>query len=350
MSTVNNIFLCTTEYHLMLSLQIVLSSYNNGSCNNVIFMTTGMRKNVSRYNCDAIPGIDFRTIDWFFLRTPEGVKSITSIRCDNFFYYLSNFIVHRYIVRCLKRRGAMIYLVQDGLKPYAKQPKRTFRSLLSNIYRNVLEAAKIRYICGVLWPFVSQKYVNDNKIDVFCLTNPEWFNCKISRRQKILKINYPFGALLKVINSFFNVPEDLNIFSSQGGILYIAQPLPSAECIEVEMSFLKKLQSLYPNKRLFVKFHPSPNMHKKAFYENILDAIFLDDFDFPVELLMMSLNRFSIVSPYSASLMAHNFLCSYFFIYPIFKNCCGFNYGMELAKIDIDYIHVVSKPGEIYVA
>jgi hypothetical protein len=312
-----NLFFCTTQYHLLLSLHIINEFYYNENYHNVVFITTGMRIDKNNYNKIYFDKIEFIEVDWFEIRTNLFLKKLVKNKCTSFFYFLSNFPVHRHMVRNFSKRGAKIILVQDGMKAYIEDPAITIKAFIYNIFTNIVEYYKIRDWHGVCFPFVSSKYVNDKTIDEFWLTHPKIFHKSINENQLIFEIPEVSSLFFDKVSFFFNYKCSLVINSND--FLYLTQAL-IGKAKENEIIFLKKLQSSYPNSKLYIKFHPDPSENKDLFFNALPNAIFLNDECFPAELLIHNLNKVNVISGNSSAFLIDNSKCRFFYIYPILNN------------------------------
>lgn len=341
-NNIKNIFLCTTEYHLFLSFHIISALYKSSTFENLIVMTTGMRINVCKYDMSTLSNAKMTEVDWYVLRTHFFVTLLLKNQCNNFFYFQSDFPVHRYIVRNFSKKGAKIILVQDGLKPYVPIEHCKIREFLNTTYNNIIEFIKINDYAGVFMPFDYSKYVNDYHINEVWLTNPEAFHQQINEYQSLFEIPKFSQQSIRNLSHFFNYNLRLNF--NTNSILYLTQPLDSDECKLEEINFLKEIFSKHPQSKLYVKFHPSKDMDKDLFYKELPNAIFLENINFPAELIIQNMNKAIIISLYSTALLLNNPKCKFYYIYPIFKNCSSFN---VLVSNPTDHIDVISKVDEI---
>jgi len=337
-----NIFLCTTEYHLLLSLHIICSFYGSKEFENLIVMTTGIRINVCTYDSSVLSNVRMVYIDWYELRSYPIITDFLEIQCNNFFYYLSNFPVHRYIVRCLSKKGTKIILVQDGLKPYVEIQNDKLRIILSNIYLNFRECLKLHYFSGIFRPYNNSRYVNDKHINEVWLTHPNSFFHKIDANQSITTIPEFSAKSIQICSSYFKY--NLQIHFQPNSILYITQPLFNTEHKLAEIHFLKNFLSKYKNRDLYIKFHPSRDMDKNLLYKELSQAKFLENVYFPAELIIQNMNNAIIMSLYSTALLFNNPKCRFYFTYPILNN----NLRQKIPVPNpIDHIKVISNVNEI---
>lgn len=310
----SNLFLCTTQYHLFLSLHIIEELYINDVYNNHVIITVGMRNDRINYNKDYYKNVTFSEVDWNELRSRDYLKKMLITNHDQFFYYLSNFPVHRYIVRKFSKVGTKIILVQDGMKAYVNHLDLTIKGFLSSLLSNFLEYYKIRYLPGIIFPYISTNYVNDKKINEFWLSHPSSFSKKIYKNQSVYKIPEISSGFIKKCSIFFNYENSVKFNTND--ILYLTQAL-IGEIKFNEISFLQELSYKFPKSKIYIKFHPSPEEDRNVFKTALPKAFFLDGAKYPAELLIQNLNQVIILSGNSTAFMFNNQNCRFYYIYPI---------------------------------
>lgn len=339
----HNIFLCTTEYHLLLSVHIVSSLYESSEYKNLILMTTGMRKDVCKYNKSLLTNSEVLEIDWYDLRKYEIIDCLKKKRCEKFFYYQADFPVHRYLVRIFSNKGAKIILVQDGLKPYVPRKYSNLRNVLSTIKNNVLEQIYIKDYSGIFMFYNMFKYVNDGGINEIWLTHPDAFKEKIKKKQCIYKIPGFSHHSVQRLSSFFNYKLDINI--EPNSILYLTQPYLSEECKQAEINFLKEIIFKYPEKKMYIKFHPSRDMDKTFYINQLPQVFFLKNINYPAELIIQNLNRVIIMSVYSNAFLMENYSCRFYYIFPILKGFSNFK-TQQISNL-ANHINVITSVEQI---
>jgi len=343
MNKIKNIFLCTTEYHLFLSYHIINTLYESSKYESWIIMTTGMRKNVCNYNKSALfSNTKMTEVDWYELRTHYFLSSLLKEHCNNFFYFLSHFPVHRYIVRNFSKNGTKIILVQDGLKPYAPMEHFNLKSLLGIAYYNIIECIKIKDYSGIFELINTSKYVNDKHINEVWLSHPQAFHHHTNKSQSIIKIPEFSEQSIKKLSIFYNY--NLQIDFKPNDILYLTMPYLSHFEKLIEIRFLKEVLSKYPQNKLYIKFHPSRSMDKDLFYKELPHTFLLENINFPAELIIQNMNKAIIISFCSTAQLLNNPKCRFYYIYPIVGNC-------PLCPISnpnfMDHIKVISKVDEL---
>lgn len=342
MCKIKNIFLCTTEYHLFMSFHLIYSLYKSSIYDNLIIMTIGMRINVCKYDKSHLSNAKMIEVDWYELRSQNFLSNLLRERCSNFYYFLSHFPVHRYLVRKFSKKGAKIILVQDGLKPYVKIENFNFYKFLSVTYNNILEFLNIHDYAGMFMLFSYSNYVNDKRINEVWLTHPKSFSQNINKNQSIIEIPEFSQNSINHLALFYNY--NLQIDFTVNSILYITQPIELYENRVIEIQFLKEFSSKHPQFKLFIKFHPSRDMVKKLFITELPDAVFLEGINFPAELIIQKMKKIIIMSLYSTALLINNPKCRFYFIYPILKSC---NSCKSIVPNPIDHIKIISTVEEI---
>lgn len=343
MNGIKNIFLCTTEYHLFLSLHIVESLYNSDVYESLIVMTTGMRKNVSVYNKSKLTSnTKLIEVDWHDLRTRHFLNRFLNVKCNNFHYYLSHFPVHRYIVRSFSRKGAKIILIQDGLKAYVPQERFNIRQRIGIAYYSILEYINIRDFIGVFDRMNLSIYVNDRHISEVWLSHPQLFEQDSNDSYTVVKIPEFNKHTVAKVSQLFSY--ELQVDFEPNDILYLTQPYLSAEQKQREILFLKHLLEKERTSKLIIKFHPARSMDRDAFYKELPEACYLNNVNVPAELIIQSLDKVIIMSFCSTALLVNNRSCRFYFLYPILGNgpLC------QISNPDLfDHVKVISKVDEV---
>jgi hypothetical protein len=332
----SNLFLCTTQYHLFLSLHIIEELYNCDGYKNYVIITIGMRKANLNYNKKYFKNVIFSEVDWDELRNRNYLKKMFEIKHDQFFYFLSNFPVHRYIVRKFSNVGTKIILVQDGMKAYVTHLDLTIKGHVISILTNFLEYYKIRYLPGIFFPYISINYVNDKKINEFWLTHPSNFTNNIYKNQLVYEIPKISEYFINKCSKIFNYQNSLKFKTND--ILYLTQALVGKIKYN-EFSFLQELSNKFPKSTIYIKFHPSPLENRDAFKIALPNAVFLSEDNYPAELLIQNLDQVIILSGNSSAFFLNNEKCRFYFIYPILNK--GFISDV-IEPVNCKFSHVIN--------
>lgn len=303
-----NIFLVHTEYHLMLSINLILDRFID--CKNCIYYTKGKR--LSREFKSNNSSIVFRPIfpDEFGSKTL--FDDMIGKHPENFFYFQDNSSFNCYAAYKMHKKGVNVALLQDGLKPYVVwNKKHEFLSMVKDTVLAYKELFKGRLYLSTVIPMYLYRYGCDSFIDELWLTYPDKF---INKYNKILKQLPAFSDdAISLLNSIFNF--DKNKFD-MNSILVVGQPAESITIMETDINIIKYIASNF-QKTILYKPHPLiSDIHLNKIKE-IENVIIIKEI-FPVELLMIQMRDTVIISRHSTSMLTDNPSCRYYWTHKLF--------------------------------
>lgn len=321
-----NIFLIHTEYHLMLTLRIIVSCYNNDK--NFVFYTVGRIKEDNLVNSNTY-GITYQPIPRYNYGNKSTVDAMMATDSQNFFVFQDHVSDNIFLIYHLHRKKVKVALVQDGYKPY---PVWHRKRLPLVIIKETFELYKQMWKRRAMIPslvFRSYKYGKLRFVEELWLEYPDKLPYKTSK--KIIQIpDFTDESLRLVLTTFSFLPD--SIYNDT--IFYVGQPLKKESFKKKELEIIKQLIQKYPNNR-FV-FRPHPNMSKEQLSCIIqIDGVAVYDTPIPIELLLITMKNSIIISPWSTALLTNNKQCRFYWIYKILGRG-------SLEKIQIEIVNPTS--------
>ena len=317
----NNIYLCVTEYHVLLSILISSERYNSGMYNNVIILCNGGRfKNRNIYNFKASDNIEFRCLEEDDFVSFEFVEQI-SVECTNsLFLFNLNYPHFTYLTYLLRKKNVNTSLVQDGLALYMYQPY-TLRKCLSNkrwsfhFLRNIgIDNFSFFCMCyGWHGRFGSifQKYnvlAQSSLITNIWLTEPAQAQYA---KEKVCMIPKFSETSISMAHKFFMYESDKWESFHKNDILFVDQRIDGTS------DFIRVLSNKFPTSTIYVKLHPrSPETWAYDFKELPNVKMIENMKGIPLELLIQMLYGVVVVSAYSSALLMDNPNCKFYYSYP----------------------------------
>lgn len=300
-----NIFLVHTEYHLMLSINLIFDKYLD--YNNLIYYTKGGRLSGDFVSYDK--NITFRPI--IDQQSVDIYREMYNAHPENFFYFQSNSATNLYIAYNLHRNGTKISLIQDGLKPYVVWNKsHEFLSMVKDTFLTYKELfSKKMYLYKVM-PIYYYRYGYDKFIDELWFSYPEKFPYKI--KKTIHRLPLFSSKALDYINKLFKFEVDKYDLDS---VLIVGQP---AESIDIEDEDVKIItQIACANNNVLYKPHPLTQKRHLERIQAIPNIRIVKD-GFPVEILMLQLKDTLILSRHSTSMLTNNPSCRYYWTHRLY--------------------------------
>lgn len=302
----SNIFLVHTEYHLMLSVNLIFDKYTD--YNNLIYYTKrSSRLSGDFFSCEKYirfsPIIDQSSLDIY--------REMCNVHPENFFYFQSNSATNLYIAYNLHRNGTKISLIQDGLKPYVVWNKsHEFLSMVKDTFLTYKELfSKKMYLYKVM-PIYYYRYGRDKFIDELWFSYPEKFPYNTTKTKH--KLPLFSSSSLDFINRLFDF--EINKYDLDS-VLIVGQP---AESIDIENEDIKIItQIAHVNNNVLYKPHPLTQKRHLERIQAIPNIRIVKD-GFPVELLMLQLKDTLIISRHSTSMLTNNPSCRYYWTHRLY--------------------------------
>ena len=317
----NNVFLCVTEYHVLLSIMVSTEVFGADNYSNSIILCNGGRfKDVSVYNLAPMGNIRFDVAEEKSIVSYAFMDRIESICTNALFLFNLNYPHFTYLAYILKKKSVPTSLVQDGLGLYMYLPF-TLRERLSNCkwsfsflrkigikdLRFMLKCYGLEGVFGKI--FNSYDVIAKSSIiSIIWLTAPEQAQYA---KEKVKRIPV-FSELSKDrARVFFKYERDNSYLFRENDVLFVDQRIDGTSI------FLKELSERYPNSTIYVKLHPRSPRSWSDDFKMLPNIRIIDNMrGIPLELLIQSLKRVVVVSAYSAALLMDNPDCKFYYTYP----------------------------------
>lgn len=345
-----NVFLCVTEYHVLLSILLATEEFQSIDYDNQIILCNCGRFNVKeRYNLDKYSNISFRIYEQKEIESIGFLEDILTICNGNIFLYNLNNPHFLYLFYYLKKeKKAKTSVVQEGLASYNKRHY-SFRQRLGVIKNDyiVMRRSGIKdigfywYCFGIPGRFGKvcdyyDKVVDSTLVDEFYLSLPEYAKYG---QEKVKALPPLTKTSLASANSFFNYNQPLNL--NENDIVFIDQR------IDGSFEFVRELSETFKGSNIYVKLHPRTNDSWISKYESTPRVTVLKSMrGIPIELMLQNLYHNIIVTPFSSALLIDNPVCRYYFAYKWFV-CKGYDIENNVIYTPGDHIRIVDSVDKI---
>lgn len=340
----NIIYIVNTEFQLMVAVNLSLSHYHASEFWNSIYCVSS----VDRMSKDLNTTIDIIG-EIIYIDKANFIKEINKIvqiPCDRFYFFQENSIYNKYMAYKLRKRGSLIALGPDGLKPYAIfNKKHELFSMVNDTIKDYRKLKKANLFLPALIPSRYYKYGSSKIIDEVWLYNIELFNAKANKTKAVLKEIPKFTPLvwetLKELFSFSNsiLPKSDNV------LFYINQPLWSKNLVDVEIDFLNQTAKLFSGHEIVIKLHPNTAEKTIERYREIPN-IKLVRSKIPAELFIASFTNSIVFSGWSTALTIDSSQCSFYYFLDVFKKVNDLILNqMEIANFN--HIQLISSPEQM---
>lgn len=311
----NVIFIVHTEYHLIVSIGLIVRYFSDRDYNPIIYQISpigGVRLN--KIDTNVIPA-EYRLFKYDYHKPNVSVRNkmdeIANLQPSHFVFFLEDKFWTNYLLSKLHKCGTKIILAPDG----------------ANVYENYRYGIKHRAgrFCWFLYKCLQakmiiplptvEKYFGTNKyIDELWAEYPE-SHINVSGK-KIFSFTLPqTKEYAQLLDHIFDFSIDANLFTKPS-ILFFDSGFTSEEYYEKVKEVLKFLVSRYPERILYVKCHQLTADKAEKEYGQI-PGVRLLKAAYPAELYVINAVDSVLVSIYSSSMFVNNESCKYFFIYPL---------------------------------
>lgn len=322
---VTNIFLCHTEYHLLMAINVSSELFGDKTYRNVIYIIYNKTRLKERANYDtsSVGNIEYRCITNEIADNIKFVKEI-SIECTGtLFLYNLYHPTELYIAYRIWEKGtAKCSFCQEGCATYISNTYNV-KNHISTIVKVIkaLVSARIFDVTYLVYLCFRRPHkicaesldyrtaINSKTIESVYVMHPDLITGIKKRIDKIPQLS---DTGLSISFQFFNYKHELSI--KHGDILFIDQSVNDSN-VSV---FLNELHIRMPESKIYIKMHPLSSLELMNSYCRNLPSvkIFKDENPCPVELLISSLEGIRIISSYSSALLTINDKCSFYYIYP----------------------------------
>lgn len=305
-----NIFIVHTEYHVLLTVSIIYSQYFD--YDNHIYVTLSDR-------LKTVGPISNPSIKIHLLNKGYNVKNllyeIEEYKPERFFFYQDNSEFNMYLCYNLSKKGTIIALVQDGLKPYIKWKKShevlsTIKDTIISYYNLIKHHAVLNSIVWMcFYDYGDWKFINE-----LWLTHPDAFNNK--HHKQLIKIPNPTSKALSVLNELFEYSGEDNLKSI---VLIIGQPATNCQSWQFDASLVNDIVKKFSQHKVLYKPHPLTNPDHFDMIRNIKQENFqIYTNKVPAELIILQMMDSIIISRNSTSMLMHNNKCKYYWTHQMF--------------------------------
>ncbi len=314
-----NVYLCVTEYHVLLSILLATEKYQTSEyVNRIILCDEGRFNREDRYDFTSVDNIEYKKKDVADVRSRAFIKDVLKWTTGTLFVFNMNNPHFLYICYKLKqKKQAKTSFVQEGLASYnydhysLKERLGRMRSDLSILYKAGVNEISFYFFCyglkghvGKIFDYYSEA-VESQLVDDYWLTFPE--ESKFGR-DKVIQLPSFTTKSLNIANGFFKYQQ--SVILRKNDIVYIDQQ------IEGSLEFIVELKQAFPQARIFVKPHPRTKQDWAQKYEKRSNVeVLLSLCGVPVELFLQNLNQVIVVTPFSSALLIDNPLCRFYYTY-----------------------------------
>lgn len=323
MKTQTNVYLCVTEYHILLSIWISTEVFFKEKFKNIIILCNGGRfKDINIYNLESVGNIEYRKFDEAEFLTREFMDRVGNECTNTLFLFNLNYPHFLFIAESLRRSKVETALVQDGLGLYMYLPF-TVRERIGNLQRSFhyikkLGLMDIRFLIKCFgfegrWGKVFNSYdvlAMSSLISQIWLTIPEGASYA---KEKVCPIPKFGQNALNYARCFFRYKDNENLMFKKNDFLFVDQR------IDGTADFISELSRKYLESTIYVKLHPrSPESWANDF-NKLPNVKMIDSMKgIPLELLIQTLSKVVVITAYSAALLMDNPSCKFYYTYPWF--------------------------------
>lgn len=302
-----NIFLVHTEYHLMLSINLIVSKFMDMV--NHIYITEGKR--VRKDLIVTEKNIQIHRIEAKNYGTSEFLHQLLDKEPANFFFFQEVSSDNMYLSYWLHHKGVNVALLQDGLKPYVVWKR---KNMATHILLDTMMFHKEILKRGTCMPYFKfnnlYHYGGWDFIDEVWLSFPDKFKNK--SKKKLLKLPQFSHRSISILNEMFDLQQNV---INPNDLLIVGQPR-SKEYWDKEIEILNGIIAKFPNKGILYKSHPNttPELLEQI---SLIKGLKIVNYPIPVELLIMQMKDTCIISGYSTALLTNNPSCRFYWIYKL---------------------------------
>lgn len=305
-----NIFLVHTEYHLMLSVNLIVSKYMDMV--NHVYITEGKRVRKDLFVAEK--NIQIHRIAAKNYGTVEFLHQLQNKKPTNFFFFQEVSSDNIYLCYWLHHNGVNVALLQDGLKPYVAWNR---KNLAAHILLDTFTFHKEIWKRKTFMPYFKlinlYNYGNWEFIDEVWLSFPHKYVNKSNKRLRQLP---DFSRRsIGILNEMFGIQQ---YAINPNNLLIVGQPR-GKEYWEKEIEILNGIIARFPNNGIIYKSHPNtkPELLEQI---SLIKGLKIVNYPIPVELLIMQMKDTCIISGYSTALLTNNPSCRFYWTYKLFGN------------------------------
>lgn len=302
-----NIFLVHTEYHLMLSINLIVSQFMDTV--NHIYITEGKRVRKDLFVTEK--NIQIHRIAGKNYGTAEFLHQLLDKEPANFFFFQEVSSDNMYLTYWLHHKGVNVALLQDGLKSYMLWER---KNLAAHILLDTITFHKEILKRKTYMPYFKLNnlyhYGGWDFIDELWLSFPDKFVNKSNKRLRQLP---EFSHLsISMLNEMFDIRQ---YTINPNDLLFVGQ-YPLREYWDKEIEILNGIIAKFPNKKIIYKSHPNaqPELLEKI---SQIKGLTIVNYAIPVELLIMQMKDTCIIGEFSTALLTNNPSCRFYWTYKL---------------------------------
>lgn len=352
-SNKTNIFLCVTEYHVLLSILIATEVYGTEEfCNQIVLCNGGRFDNMSRYDISPIQNINYRKVDKDYINSRNFVEDNIKSCTGELFLFNMNYKHFIYIAYRLKKdKNVLTSFVQEGLASYGvlKFSKHKIISDLRSSMRlfksiGVKDFSFYRFCFGFRGRYgrvllYYKDIIENSLINAFWLTSPD--GAKYGKNKLKAIPNFSEKSLAIADSLFMYEKDDLQL--RKNDILFVDQNRIGS------FHFISELSKQIPAPTIYIKLHPSAPKSLAIEYKKIDNVNIINNLNgVPIDLLIQKLKEVVVITPYSSALLIDNPSCRYYYMYPwLLDNGYGQDIPIESIYNPTRFIREINKVTDI---
>lgn len=331
-----NIFLVHTEYHLMLSVNLIVSKYMDMV--NHIYITEGKR--VRKDLLVTEKNIQIHRIAGKNYGTTEFLHQLLNNEPANFFFFQEVSSDNMYLTYWLHQKGVNVALLQDGLKAYMVWNR---KNLAAHILLDTITFHKEILKRKTYMPYFKlnnlSQYGGWDFIDEVWLSFPDKFINKAKKRLRQLP-DFSYQSIC-MLNEMFDIRQ---YTINPNDLLFVGQ-YPLREYWDKEIEILNGIIAKFPNKKILYKSHPNaqPELVEQL---SQIKGLTIVNYAIPVELLIMQMKDTCIIGEFSTALLTNNPSCRFYWTYKLLGGGGRLFTQMQIVN-PTDHIKEVSTIDEI---
>ncbi|KAF0195922.1 MAG: hypothetical protein FD166_2649 [Bacteroidetes bacterium] len=341
----------STEYHLLLAVNLMMKLYNNAEKYNIELYIRGGRKS-KRLNRPY----DFSHLPVKVLYFDEVVSSEKDLaesarnavielmdkKPDIFIFFQEQDVLMVILSDHFHRNGSEVILCQDGLKPYAQLQFHSLGLFLSNHRQNLWLKKNGFKVENWLSPITSKHYGFLRGISKLYLTSPDvyrnWNGRELSKIEML-----PIPELDEILSRLF-AWDDALLPACENVIFYMNQPMKGTNNTEIKL--LDELGKRFPHNRMIIKAHPLTSESTYQQYENLANVSVIRS-TIPAELFIIKLKNSLILSINSTSMLLNVPANKYYYLYMLFRDELKRLSRMKIDRYPAEHVIAIHAVSEI---
>lgn len=328
-----NVFLCDTEYHILLSIMLAVDYYGSDDyCNRILLCNNTRLGNSSSFNLSRYGNIEYCQYDNNYIETRLFINDVISICTGTLFVYNMNNPQFFYLFYKLKsKQKSKIAFVQEGLASYNRN-KYTLVEKLRRIKLDILHFYHAHIYDITFYTYIfSHKGCFGRALDYYCeavesaLVDEFWLTIPEDAqygKDKVCRLPEFTHNSTTAANYFFKYKTPVEI--KPNDIVIVDQG------IEGSVEFVNELSSHFRETNIYLKLHPRTNLAYASLYNNANIYVLSTLKNIPVELFLMNLKNNIVLTPYSSALLINNPSCHYYYVYRWFMHHGYLNWSNEI--------------------